>query len=136
MEYSQSSDYCLGRGFAVTMKTHLQHQMNYDDNSDRQPHTLCTPHVSVTIAAKVDHDVGLSVHDAGESERSDVAPHFKGPEEGVVDDLLVQVGGVAQDPAESAQNNSHFIRRAPKKATKHRERKLARWLWVCLIAGK
>lgn len=76
-------------------------------------YTLHTPRVFVTVAAKVDHDIGLSVHDAGECEWSDVAPHFEGPEEGVADDLLVQVGGVAQDPAESAQNNNHFIHCTP-----------------------
>lgn len=53
-----------------------------------------------TIASKVDHDVGLSIHEALECERGDVAPHFEGPEEGVVDDFLVQIGTVSQDPAE------------------------------------
>lgn len=118
-----SSDYCSQRGCAMTINTHLQLQTLYDDSSDLQPHTVYTPDVCITIAAKVDHDVGLSVHDAGESERSDVAPHFEGSEEGVVDDLLVQIGGVAQDPAESAHNNNHFTHCAPKKATKHREGK-------------
>lgn len=53
----------------------------------------------VTIASKIDHDVGLSVHDAREFERGDVAPHFEGPEERIVDDLLVEVRRVSQDPA-------------------------------------
>lgn len=52
-----------------------------------------------TIASKIDHDVGLSVHDALECEWGDVAPHFEGPEEGVVDDFLVQIGTVSQDSA-------------------------------------
>lgn len=115
--------------------------MLIDDNSDPQPHTVYTPYVCITIAAKVDHDIGLSVHDAGESERSDVAPHFEGSEEGVIDDLFVQVGGVAQDPAESAQNNNHFIHCTPNKATKHREREplacsLAHWGFVLSPGNK
>lgn len=88
----------------------------------------------LTIAAKVDHDIGLSVHDAGESERSDVAPHFEGSEEGIVDDFLVQVGGVAQDSVELAQNN-HFIHFRPKKERKHHAR-TTRPLWILLISGK
>ena len=51
-----------------------------------------------TVAAEVDHDVGLSVHEAREGQRGHVAPHLEGSEEGVVDGLLVQVRAVAQDP--------------------------------------
>lgn len=32
-----------------------------------------------TVAPKIDHDVGLPVHDALKFERGDVAPHFEGP---------------------------------------------------------
>lgn len=57
-----------------------------------------------TIASKINHDVRLSVHESGECERSDIAPHFEGSEEGIVDDLLVQVHGVAQDSGEEKGN--------------------------------
>lgn len=61
----------------------------------RKTSSLYDPHV--TIASEIDHDVGLSVHEAIECERGDVAPHFEGPEEGVVDDFLVQIRSVSQD---------------------------------------
>lgn len=65
----------------------------------------------VTIASEIDHDVGLSVHDARDFERGDVAPHFEGPEERVVDDLFVQVGRVSQDPARVESESQRRARR-------------------------
>ena len=50
-----------------------------------------------TVATKINHDVSLSVHDAGESERCDIAPHFKGSKESIIYDFLIQIRSVSQD---------------------------------------
>lgn len=50
-----------------------------------------------TIAAKVDHDVSLSVHDPGESQWGYVTPYFEGTEEGIVDRLLIQIWRVPKN---------------------------------------
>lgn len=61
----------------------------------------------VTVAPEIDHDVGLSIHNACEFERGDIAPHFEGPEERIVDDLLVQVRRVSQDPVAVKSRAQH-----------------------------
>lgn len=75
-----------------------------------------TLYTRITIAAKINHDVSLSVHEAGEGQRSDVAPYFEGSEESVIDDFLVQVGSVAEDSAELTK--SHFDFNNEKKSKK------------------
>lgn len=67
-----------------------------------------TLYTRITIAAKINHDVSLSVHEAGEGQRSDVAPYFESPEESVIDDFLVQIGSVAEDSAEFTKSQFHF----------------------------
>ena len=53
-----------------------------------------------TIAAKIDHDVSLSVHKALECKWGDITPHFEGSEESIVYDFLIQVGAVSEDSTE------------------------------------
>lgn len=96
--------------------------------------TLYIGCVRLTIAAKVNHDIGLSVHDAGESKWSDVAPHFEGSEESIVYDFLVQVGGVAENSAESAEKN-HLIHIRPKERNRALFKKTRQSLRISLIWG-
>lgn len=56
--------------------------------------------VCITIASKVNHDISLSIHEASKCERGDVTPHFEGPEESIIYDLLVQIGRVSEDSVE------------------------------------
>lgn len=58
-----------------------------------------------TIATKVDHDVRLAVHDAGESERRDITPNFEGSEESIIDDFLIQVRSVTQYSTKLSQSS-------------------------------
>ena len=67
-----------------------------------------TLYTRITIAAKINHDVSLSVHEAGEGQRSDVAPYFEGSEESIIDDFLVQIGRVSKDSAELTKSQFHF----------------------------
>lgn len=66
-----------------------------------------------TIAAKVDHDVSLSVHDPGKSKRSYVTPYFEGAEKGIVDCLFIQ------------------IRRVPENSVRKKKKQMAVKTWVC-----
>ena len=50
-----------------------------------------------TIAAKVDHDVSLSVHDPVEFQWSYITPYFEGTEEGIIDCLLIQIRTVPKN---------------------------------------
>lgn len=54
-----------------------------------------------TIAAKINHDVSLSIHKAGECEWGDITPYFEGSVESIVYDFLIKIRSVSQDSAES-----------------------------------
>lgn len=51
-----------------------------------------------TPAAKVDHDVGVSVVDTRKPEGGHAAPDLEGTGEGIIHRLGVKVRGVANDP--------------------------------------
>lgn len=46
-------------------------------------------HAKFTIAAKIDHDISFSIHNASERKWRDITPYFKGSVEGVIYDFLI-----------------------------------------------
>lgn len=54
-------------------------------------HLICSKTGGDTVAAKVDHYVSLSIHDARKLQWGDITPYFECSEKGVIYSLLIQV---------------------------------------------
>lgn len=57
-----------------------------------------------TIAAKINHDVCLSIHDSGESEWRDIAPYFESSEESIIYDFFIQIWRITQNSVTESKN--------------------------------